>query len=66
MWIWGGTSRGKLGINHLGKDQLDPLYIEYEVVINKNNDDTENIVLEPFFDENKKHRKFNTEYIEEF
>lgn len=26
MWIWGGTGRGKLGLNSTVRDQLDPIF----------------------------------------
>lgn len=39
--------------------------IEFEVQIKEKEEGTE-VLLEAFLDENKKHRKYNTEYITEF
>ena len=71
LWIWGGTSRGKLGMAMI-RDQLEPLNLDYEVS-NKpvkegiSSVEIDNWVhLEPFLDENKKHHKYQTEYISEF
>jgi alpha-tubulin suppressor-like RCC1 family protein len=44
---------------------MEPLNIEFEVQSKEKNDSSD-IVLEAFLDENKKHKKINTEYINEF
>lgn len=64
IWMWGGVSRGKLGLGQAVRDQLEPINVEFEVV-HKDKNEPE-IQLEPFLDDNKSHRKINTEYITEF
>lgn len=49
IWLWGGTSRGKLGLNSTHRDQLEPINVEFEV-LSKEKNDGEEVTLEPFLD----------------
>lgn len=73
MWVWGGTSRCKLGLNNVVIDQMEPQFIEFEVQTKltthpeTGKSDTE-VLCEAFIDPNPKHKKNPncTEYISEY
>ena len=51
-----------MGFSNAGKDIVEPTNIDFEV----KRSETGEVTLEPFIDDNKNHRKVNTEYISKF
>lgn len=60
--MWGGVSRGKMGLNQCIKDIMEPLNVEFEVQPKEDGE----VYLEAFLDTNKNHKRLNTEYISYF
>ena len=51
-----------MGFSNAGKDIIEPTSVDYEVKKSEKGE----VMLEAFIDDNKTHRKINTEYITRF
>jgi alpha-tubulin suppressor-like RCC1 family protein len=65
FWIWGGTIRGKLGLNSTMRDQMEPQHVQFEVNSRRKENVTEEeeIYLEPFINEPETMKNIKAEYI---